>query len=180
MIELTEVVNIKGKPTGLIDTFNKAMHQGDLHRGIRLAIYTNEGKVLLQKRSSSILFNQNLWDISMGGLVDANETPEQAAIRELNEEMGIKISEDQLEPIGVWHYHHHLKPDYNKNELLYVYLVQINQKTNFTLQESEVSKYKYIPVKELEKMINEHIDAEHIIPLRSFFLRVLSNIEERL
>lgn len=41
--------------------------------------------------------------ISPGGRVHADETPQQALIRELQEELGITVAESDLEPFGTFH-----------------------------------------------------------------------------
>ncbi len=43
-----------------------------------------------------------MWDVSVAGHIDAGETPKQAAIREAQEEIGITISENDLQLIGVF------------------------------------------------------------------------------
>lgn len=60
------------------------------------AIITCKGKLLLEKRRDS-----DLWGL-VGGGVKNYETEEQALIREIYEELGLRISKDRLKKLGVY------------------------------------------------------------------------------
>lgn len=72
-----------------------AVHAQKLtHRAIHVFVTNKHGDLLLQKRS---LLKDNcpgLWDSSVSGHLDAGEDYTAAAIRELEEEMGISVSGD--------------------------------------------------------------------------------------
>lgn len=61
-----------------------------IHRSVHIVVFDTGGKkILLQKRSSSKDIQPGKWDTAVGGHVDAGETVEAAAVRELREELGI-------------------------------------------------------------------------------------------
>ena len=60
------------------------------------AIFTCKGTLLLEKRRDS-----DLWGL-VGGGVKNYETEEQALIREIYEELGLRISKDRLKKLGVY------------------------------------------------------------------------------
>ncbi len=60
------------------------------------AIITCKGKLLLEKRRDS-----DLWGL-VGGGVKNYETEEQALIREIYEELGLRISKDRIKKLGVY------------------------------------------------------------------------------
>ena len=60
------------------------------------AIITCNGRLLLEKRKDC-----DLWGL-VGGGVKKHETPLQAIIREIKEELGLKISKDNLKKLGVY------------------------------------------------------------------------------
>ena len=61
-----------------------------IHRSVRVAVYhPSENAMLLQKRSSRKDLFPGLWDMAVGGHVDAGETPDRAAVREMEEELGV-------------------------------------------------------------------------------------------
>ena len=61
-----------------------------IHRSVHVVVFDKSGqKILLQKRSLSKDIQPGKWDTAVGGHVDAGETVEAAAHRELQEELGI-------------------------------------------------------------------------------------------
>lgn len=82
--------------TGQTSTITEAIQNKLWKRGVHITIVTETGYVLIQKRSASIKTHPGMLDISCGGFVDAGEDPETAAVRETAEEMGLRITKDQL------------------------------------------------------------------------------------
>ena len=67
--------------------------RGLLHRAIHVLVFDRTGRVFLQKRSLRKDTAPGCWDSSCSGHVDAGETYEAAAVRELFEEIGLRLSE---------------------------------------------------------------------------------------
>jgi 16S rRNA (adenine1518-N6/adenine1519-N6)-dimethyltransferase len=63
--------------------------QGLLHRAVHVLVFNKRGDVLLQQRSMLKDAHPGVWDSSVSGHLDAGESYETAAVRELAEEMGI-------------------------------------------------------------------------------------------
>lgn len=61
-----------------------------LHQAVHVFVFHPDGSLFLQKRSMSKDTQPGKWDSSVGGHVDAGETPEAAALRELGEELGLR------------------------------------------------------------------------------------------
>lgn len=57
-------------------------------------ITDSDGRMLLVRKRNTLFFMQP------GGKPDADETPQQALIRELNEELRIEVTLEQLHPLG--------------------------------------------------------------------------------
>lgn len=71
----------------------KMVHaSGLLHRSVHVLVNNSQGKILLQRRSHCKETFPDHWDSSASGHVGEGESYDQAAIRELEEELGIKIS----------------------------------------------------------------------------------------
>lgn len=63
-----------------------------VHRAVHVFVFNKRGDLLLQKRSQLKDLCPGLWDSSVSGHLDSGEGYEAAAVRELEEEMGISIS----------------------------------------------------------------------------------------
>jgi isopentenyl-diphosphate Delta-isomerase len=85
------------------------------HRAVHILVFDPTGGVFLQKRSMLKDLSPGLWDSSCSGHLDAGEDYDAAAVRELAEEIGVRISQpperwfriDACEPTGwefVWVY----------------------------------------------------------------------------
>lgn len=64
--------------------------KGLLHRAVQVSLVTPDGRVWLQKRSQAKDTWRGHWDMACSGHMDPGETYEQAARRELTEELGIR------------------------------------------------------------------------------------------
>ena len=66
-------------------------HNGSrlLHPVVHLHVFNSQGEVYLQKRPAWKDIQPGKWDTSVGGHLDYGETPEQALVREVREELGI-------------------------------------------------------------------------------------------
>jgi 16S rRNA (adenine1518-N6/adenine1519-N6)-dimethyltransferase len=67
-----------------------------LHRAIHILIFHKNGEVYLQKRSRWKDRHPLLWDSSAAGHVDAGEDYDEAAKRELKEELGIEVELEKI------------------------------------------------------------------------------------
>jgi 8-oxo-dGTP diphosphatase len=79
------------------------------------ALIDADGRVLIAKRPPGKTM-AGLWEFP-GGKVEPGERPEQCLIRELNEELGIKVKEECLAPLT---FASHLYPDFYLLMPLYV------------------------------------------------------------
>lgn len=63
------------------------------HRAVHVLVFDSGGRVFLQRRSMLKDLSPGKWDSSCSGHLDAGEDYDAAAIRELYEEIGIRISD---------------------------------------------------------------------------------------
>ena len=101
MDEFVDILTSEGTPTGKTALKSEAHQKGLYHATVHVWFYTNDHKILLQKRASIKKVFPNHWDVSVAGHIEAGESIMSAAIREVKEEIGLTISESGLTKIGL-------------------------------------------------------------------------------
>ena len=100
-MEMFDIVDENGEPTGTVKERTMVHEDGDLHRTSHVWIVRDNNKggldVLLQKRSESKDSNPGCYDISSAGHIPAGCGYLDSALRELKEELGIDASSEELE-----------------------------------------------------------------------------------
>ncbi|MDM9630525.1 NUDIX hydrolase [Robiginitalea aurantiaca] len=100
MDEYVEIWDKTGKPTG-DKAFKSEVHRrGWFHPTVHVWFYTRQNQVLLQKRADTKDTFPGLWDVSVAGHIHAGETPMEAVLREVEEEIGIRILPEDLNFMG--------------------------------------------------------------------------------
>jgi len=66
--------------------------RGLLHRAVHVLVFNSRGEIFLQKRSMKKDRQPGVWDSSCSGHVDSGENYDETAIRELQEELGLKMN----------------------------------------------------------------------------------------
>ena len=102
-VELLTVYNEDGRPAGT-KTRSQVHEDGDWHMLVFVLaarIATEGRRVLLQVRSGPQDPYEGQIDVSAAGHVHANESPREAAVREIREEVGIDLLSDDLISLGV-------------------------------------------------------------------------------
>ena len=99
-MELIDVLTPDGRPGGIRKSKADVHRDGDWHRAAHVWIIGARGRILLQRRSMTKENNPGLWDVSAAGHVSAGETAMEAAVRETEEELGLRLSPSELQPAG--------------------------------------------------------------------------------
>lgn len=156
MDEYIELLDKDNKPNGQRVLKSEAHKNGLYHASVHIWFHTKDKQVLIQKRHKTKNTFPNLWDVSVAGHITFKERPIIAALREVEEEIGLSISENQLRNIGTsTHKHIHSKNliDYELHHI-YICLFETSLK-KLIIQEDEVTEVKLIPIdllkSELEK-----------------------------
>lgn len=74
------------------------MVSDEFHLVVHVCIFNSKGEMLIQQRQPFKKGWSNLWDITCGGSAIAGDTNQQAASRELFEELGIHYNFEKMRP----------------------------------------------------------------------------------
>lgn len=155
MDELVEVLTEDGNLIG--ERINKtSSHKNGICHGISaVALVDNNGRLLIQKRAVTKKEEPNKWDLSGAGHIDVDETPEEAAVREIYEELGIKVEEDDLKLIDTYLNKVKLNKEIYINHFTYLFVVQKDISIDdIVMQKSEVSDIMFVNKKEYINLLN--------------------------
>jgi isopentenyl-diphosphate delta-isomerase len=136
-------VAVAGKGSARDDVFR----EGLLHSASHVWIWRdNNGvtEILLQKRATRMPTWPNRYDISAAGHIDLGEEPLIAAIREAKEEIGLDVTEDQLQLFGVHRTYLVTENDLIENEFQWLYLLRLFEEVEFSLQASELESLEWV------------------------------------
>lgn len=100
MDELIDILTPEGISTGTTALKSEAHAHGWFHATVHIWLYTADKKILLQKRGCHKKVFPGLWDISVAGHIGAGESILNSAQREIFEEIGLEIHQNDLIKIG--------------------------------------------------------------------------------
>ena len=147
MDELLDIVDDKDNITG--QEMRSTVHQlGLQHRGAHVFLFTQDGKMLVQKRSADRAASPSMLDCSVSEHVKAGESYFDAAMRGMKEEMGVTGIE--INPLVTFRMNYGL----NDNEIsrLFEGIVDPN-KVEF--DPVEIEEIGYFSIDEITVMIKE-------------------------
>lgn len=151
----------------------KVVHENGLwHREIAVWIMNENKELLLQRRSPKKKLAPNKLSITAGH-IDVGESPEEAALREVSEEIGLKFNLSDLIFIGVYS-----KEQKDNCCFSYNYLVKTDKSIKqMTMQEEEVSELLYISIDDLQKRM-ETQDEELSFSKKEYARATLEKIKK--
>ncbi len=146
MAEYWDLYDGNGKKTGETHLRGTKMPEGRFHKVVHIWIQNSEGKLLMQKRSDTVDNCPGEW-ATTGGSVVAGEEPLNSAVRELEEEMGLTVAQEELQYCLMVR---------RKDSFCYIYLLKKDIRTEeLVLQECEVADVQWLSLQEIDKMIEE-------------------------
>ncbi|KAI3522348.1 hypothetical protein L1887_00057 [Cichorium endivia] len=153
-----DVLTKTGQKTGFSKPRGAVHKDGDYHRAVHVWIFAESTQeLLLQRRADCKDSWPGLWDISSAGHISAGDSSLISARRELQEELGLTLPNDAFELLFVFLQQSVTNNgSFINNEFDDVYLVTTVSPIPleaFTLQESEVSAVKYIPIEEYKQAL---------------------------
>lgn len=164
-LELFDICDEEGKPTGRTRERSLVHRHGTPHRTSHVWIgrtgADGTAEILLQKRSERKDSFPGCYDISSAGHIPAGCGWRESALRELEEELGIKAVPEDLECLGdivvsVKNLEFHGKP-FHDHEISRVYLYRkpVNE-AELLLQAEEVESVLWMNLEECIRAVEEH------------------------
>jgi isopentenyldiphosphate isomerase len=90
--EIFDIVNDRDEVVGQ-NTRREVHRLGLKHRAVHVLVFNSRGEVFLQKRSMKKDTAKGKWDSSSSGHVDSGEDYDTCAVRELREEIGLRVGQ---------------------------------------------------------------------------------------
>lgn len=152
--EMFDIVNKRDEVIGRA-TRRKAHECGLPHRATHVVVGDSQGRVFLQKRSMAKDTVPGRWDSACSGHVDAGESYEAAAARELRGEIGLDINTlggaDALEPLFT------LTPcEANGWEFQRIFRLKHHGPFQFKLNPAEIERGEWWTREALSRALAEH------------------------
>ena len=148
-MELIKIVDEQGNFTGTIMDKEKAHNLNLFYWAVGIFVINNKKQVLLQKRGANKKIKPNMWAMCAGH-VKVDEQFEIAAVRELNEEIGLKVSQNDLHLLESMEVQ---KTDKNSHLTRFYYVISNRNEDEFTIQEEELSEVKWFNIDDVIEMI---------------------------
>ena len=146
-MELLDIYDAQGRLTGRVIERNGKVEPGDRLLIVHVCLFNSKGELLIQKRQDSKDRYPGCWDVSAGGFARSGEDSIGCALRELSEELGLRVEKEQLrfllrEPFSyVLDDFYLLRGDYDASSL--------------TLQVEEVSEAAWAGWEEIHAMLSD-------------------------
>ena len=179
MEEMVDIYDADGNKTGIINSKLNAHKEGLWHISAHVWIYRPDGHILLQKRAAHKETFPSMWDISVAGHIDAGESPLEGALREIREEIGIRVDEKDLE------YAYTIRMEYPypargwiNREHCYVYLMCVDFDADaLTLQKEEVEDARFFTLDQFKNMA--HADRGMLVPHENYYEHIIDTIVKK-
>ncbi|WKN45565.1 NUDIX hydrolase [Tunicatimonas pelagia] len=121
--------------TGKVVKRGKIFNPNEFHLVIHVCIINSNNQLLIQQRQPFKEGWENMWDLTVGGSAHAGETSNQAAERELFEEIGYKADLSTIRPVFTVNFNRGFD-DY------YILKADINLE-KLSLQVAEVKRWRW-------------------------------------
>lgn len=149
--ELIDIIDEDGKDLGIVKEKLQAHRDKDWHRTTQIWIINKKSQILINKRSTKQFQDPDKWASFFGGHLLAGEAYLEGAVRELNEELGLKLPSVRFKRVE-------LRKNAGANEVVQVYIVSIENDDWLKGESTEVTECQLVSFKDLIKLINKNPD----------------------
>lgn len=160
-MELVDLYDENRVPLGRTAERYAKKGPGELRVVVHVCIFDRQGRLLIQRRTENKHIWPGLWDVTVGGGVDAGETTRQGAEREVREELGYPLDLTGVRPTVTVNFAGGFDD---------FFIVERDVDTGaLTLQAEEVGAVRWVTLEELLAMV----DDGSFIPYPRSFLAFL-------
>lgn len=145
-----EILPVVNKKDEVIDTSPREIcHAKKLrHRAVQVFVFNKKGEILVQKRSPDKDEYPGYYEASVSGHVLTEETYEEAALREIEEELGLIIGKEELHERGKFEVLFG-----NEHEIIQLFALFTNKKPE--IHSGEIESIEWLSNAELVKQIKQ-------------------------
>ena len=180
MDEYIDLANEQGKFIGRKELKSVIHQKGHYHHTAHIWLYTNKGEIILSQRSAKKTICPLLWDVSVAGHIDAGESIIHGALREMQEEIGLTLSENDLTKIGVFECFQSYDNGIKDNEFHNTFIAELKVPlSELKPQIEEVEALKLVSFHEYEDLL-EHSETNgyFVASNRVYYQTVLKCIKK--
>lgn len=181
-MELFELYNEYNLPFWQTKVRSEVHRDGDWHRSTEVWVINENRELLLNLRHPDKDLFANLWDVCVAGHLMPGENYRTAALREVQEELGVQVLSSALHFVDVWTMDgFDVKTQSFDREFTGVFVWKTHwELAAFTPQPEEISALQYVPLGEVRQMLENPGSGLPFIPMESVFLSIMDRIETTL
>ena len=148
------LVDEKGRFVG--EEEKKKCHTGDglLHSAFMVMIFNDKNELMIARRSAQKWLWPGYWDGTVASHYFKDKPQHETAAKRLQEEIG--VTSENLEYLFKFRYQAKYDEVGSENEICDVYMAKDISTEDLTLNLSEISEYKFVPMPSLKKDINDN------------------------
>lgn len=138
--ELLDLYSETNEPLGVNKLRSEIHRDGDWHRTVHIYVMNDKGEHLVHLRSPQKDGSPNCWDLRFGGHLASGQTYEEAAVRELEEEIGLQAKISDFIP-GTIYSHDDV---WNREHSQVYYYIYNGDVSNLSFNDNEVVKAEWM------------------------------------
>jgi isopentenyldiphosphate isomerase len=163
-MELFDIYDRFRRPLGRTKPRGDKFSADEYRLVVHIAVFNDSGQMLIQRRVDTKHGWGGMWDVSVGGSVQAGESSQSGATREMSEELGIDFNFTDILP--------HLTITSTSIFDDYYIIRQSPDISALKLQETEVAEVKWADFDEIAEKIRSGV----FIPYYESFIKTLFDI----